>query len=140
MRSLLAAAIALGCLASCGNTNGNTKQAVRQAVIDHLSSRKNLDLDMSAMDVDVTSVDFRSNEADAMVVIKPRGSSAGGMQMKYTLEKNGNRWQVKKKAESGSSPHSSGMPGGGPAPGAELPPGHPSMDAPKPAPHTEPKK
>ena len=130
VRFLFTAALMAACLASCGN-NINTKQAVRQAVIDHLSSRKNLDLDVSAMDVDVASVDFRANEADAVVSIKPRGTSGGGMQMKYSLEKSGNRWLVKKKAESGVSPHSSGMPGGAPMSGSDLPAGHPPVEAPK---------
>lgn len=139
MRTIISATLAAWCLVSCGQ-NVNTKEAVRQGVIDHLGARKGLDLDLSSMDVDVTSVSFRSNEADAMVSFKPRGSSgAGGMQMKYTLERDGNRWKVKSKAESGANPHGaaaegSANPHGGaaPAPGSQMPPDHPPIQTPKP--------
>lgn len=125
VRILSAAALAAWCLVSCGH-NINTKEAVRQGVIDHLGARKGLDLDLSSMDVDVTSVTFRSNEADAMVSFKPRGAAgAGGMQMKYTLERDGSRWKVKNKAESGANPH-------GAAPGPQMPPDHPPVPTPKP--------
>lgn len=76
------------------------------------------------MQVDVTSVSFRQNEADATVSFRPKGAGAGaGMQMRYLLERRGNRWVVKSKSEAGGSPH-----GASPAPGTralELPPGHP---------------
>ncbi len=91
---------------------------MRQGVIDYLSQRQ--DLNMSQMDVDVSSVSFRANEADATVSIRPKGSGAGqGMQVRYTLERQGNRWVVKGKGQSGG--HGSQMPG---AP-REMPPGHP---------------
>jgi len=109
--------LTIGC-----SQNVHNKDAVRQGIIDHLSARKGLDLDMSAMDVDVTSVAFRENEADATVSFRPKGAKGGGMQMKYTLERKGNLWAVKSKAEAGGSPH-----GGG---GGDLPPGHPPMNAP----------
>ena len=107
----------------------NNKEAVRQGVIQHLAARKNLDLDLSKIDVQVTSVSFRQNEADATVAFEPRGgSAAGGMQMKYTLERKGSEWVVKSKGEMTGSPHGAGngleTPGGQPA----LPPGHPPLE------------
>ncbi len=94
---------------------------MRQGVIEHLSNRKNLDLDMRAMDVEVTTVMFRPNEADATVAFKPRGSTGpAAMQMRYTLSRDGNRWVVKGKTESGS-PHGKG--------GSEPPPAEPGLPA-----------
>jgi hypothetical protein len=120
-----ATAVALLALAACSR-DLQTKEAVRQGVIDHLSSRKNLDLDMSAMEVEVTSVMFRPNEADATVAFRPRGSSApASMQMRYSLERKGNQWVVKGKQESGS-PHGAGGPAAPPPP-PDLPAGHPPI-------------
>lgn len=128
----MAAAILAAGLVSCAKDT-NTKEAVRQAVIDHLATRKNLDLDLSAMDVDVTSVSFRANEADAQVAFRPRGSqnAAALMQMRYTLERAGNQWKVKSKADSGGSPHGSAPPPTtreAPSPQPSLPAGHPPLD------------
>lgn len=100
-----------------------TPEAVRQGVIDHLSSRPGLTIDLNAMNIEVTSVSFRQNEADATVSFRPKGGSAGaGMEMRYTLERKGDRWAVKGKAEAAGAPHGSGMGGG-------MPSGHPPMGA-----------
>jgi hypothetical protein len=121
-------------LSACGGNVHNT-EAIRQSIVDHLSSRKNLDLDMSAMDLQVTSVAFRENEADATVAFKPKGSAGPAlMSMRYTLERKGNQLVVKNKSEAGASPHGAG--GAGPqesAPG-QLPPGHPPVQQPPPPP------
>lgn len=115
------------CVLLLGGCAGDlqTKDAVRQAVIDHLSARKGLDLDLSAMVVDVTSVMFRADEAEATVAFRPRGGSASGgdMQMRYTLARNGSRWVVKSKA---GGEHGAASPPPA-ASGGELPPGHPPM-------------
>lgn len=120
---LLVAALAAASflLLACGRDIHN-KEAIRQGVIDHLSSRKGLDLDLSAMTLDITAVTFRENEAEAVVNFQPKGGGSG-MSMKYTLERQGNRWAVKSKAESGAS-HSGGVEA---APPGELPPGHPPV-------------
>jgi hypothetical protein len=125
--AILAAALLL---AGCGRGIDN-KEAVRQGVLDHLSTRAGLDL--KSMQVDVASVSFRQNEADAMVSFRPKGATdaSAGMQMQYTLEKKGNRWVVKGKRDSGMAPHGGApgsMPGsmpGGAMPGGAMPPGHP---------------
>jgi hypothetical protein len=117
----------LGC-----NRGTQTPEAVRQAVVDHLAKRS--DLDVSSMQVDVTSVSFREDEAEATVSFRAKGSApASGMQMRYTLEREGNRWVVKGKgqAPSGAEPHGQ-TPGGGaasPHSGSDLPAGHPPMGA-----------
>jgi hypothetical protein len=128
--AILAAALLL---AGCGRGVDN-KEAVRQGVLDHLSTRAGLDL--KSMQVEVASVSFRQNEADAMVSFRPKGATdaSAGMQIQYTLEKKGNRWVVKGKRDSGTAPHG-GAPGsmpGGSMPGGAMPPGHPpaGKDAP----------
>jgi hypothetical protein len=119
-------------LCACGG-NIHNAEAVRQGVIDHLSGRKNLELDLSSMDLQVTSVSFRENEADATVSFTPKGGAAAAMSMRYTLERKGNHWVVKTKSEAGASPHGAGAPEGAPG-GGQLPPGHPPVQQPPPAP------
>jgi len=137
MRLLAICAVCALFLPSCAKDIQN-KDAVRQGVVDHLKARKNLDLDLSSMQLEVTAVTFRENEADATVSFVPKGASASqGMSMKYTLVRSGDVWQVKQKAETTNSPHSGGavanphgaesaQPGAAPA-GSALPPGHPPM-------------
>jgi len=105
--------------------------------------------DLLAMDVNVTSVAFRQDEATATVHFQAKGNNTpgAGMNMQYVLERKGNQWEVKGRAGSGA-PHA-GMPQGAPgAPGdgtgsigampntgtgsigampQTLPPGHPSV-------------
>jgi hypothetical protein len=113
--------------AGCGK-NINNKEAVKQGVVDYLNKRMSqTGLDMSLMNVDVSSVSFQKNEAHATVSFQPKGSEASGMTMNYVLERNGDRWVVKGRQESGANPHGGGglppaMPGG-----AELPPNHPPV-------------
>ena len=113
---LSAALLWVGC-----QRGAQTPEAVRQGVIDHLSSRPGLTIDINAMTIEVTSVSFRQNEADATVSFRPKGGGAGaGMEMRYTLERKGERWVVKGKAEAAGAPHGAGM-------GDSMPPGHPPM-------------
>ncbi len=134
--ALWAAILVMGACAACKRSIDN-QEAVRQGVIDYLSKRSNLNI--SAMNVDVTSVSFRQNEADAMVAITAKGANPGQpMSMRYALERQGDHWVVKGKDESGGSPHGAAgaNPHGAPTPmpGGELPPGHPSVDSAKPKP------
>lgn len=103
------------------NRGIETKEAVRQGVIDHLATRSNLNV--AAMHVEVTSVTFRKNEADATVHFRAKNDqSSPGMTMNYTLERQGSRWVVKSRSEAGGTPHGEM----GEMPGA-LPPGHPPI-------------
>jgi len=81
-------------LSGCGPDIQN-KEAVREGILDHLRTRT--DIDLSHMDVDISSVSFREGEADATVAFKPKGSSdpAGSMSIGYTLEKKNGKWAVK---------------------------------------------
>ncbi|MDX2152281.1 MAG: hypothetical protein SFV54_16205 [Bryobacteraceae bacterium] len=112
---------ALLMLSACNRAPQNT-EAVRQGVIKHLTGKAGLDV--TSMQVDVSSVTFRDNEADALVTFRPKNSSDPGnsMQMKYTLERKGAEWVVKGKAESGASPH-----GGAGGASPEMPQGHPPV-------------
>jgi hypothetical protein len=114
LRHLLSVAWAGLFLVACSRGIQN-EAAVRQGVLDYLSARQNLNL--SQMQVDVTSISFRQNEADVTVSFRPKGGEASsGMRMQYTLERKGNRWVVKGR---GTGPHGQ-MP-------AAMPAGHPPM-------------
>lgn len=145
IRSIPFAAAALGIVLLCGcKKNIQNQDAVRQGVMSYLSKRS----DLLAMDVTVTSVNFRQDEATADVHFQAKGNSspAAGMNMQYVLEKQGSQWVVKGRTggnashgdnpgvnsapNQGGSPGSlDGMPsvpGAGGSPGA-LPPGHPGI-------------
>ena len=113
-------------VAGC-NRGLESKEAIRQAVIDHLATRSNLNV--ASMQVEVTSVSFREDGADATVSFRAKGAdAAAGMTMNYALEKKGNRWVVKSRRETGATPHGSmedAMPEG--MPSGELPAGHPPV-------------
>jgi hypothetical protein len=94
------------CLTGC-NRGIQSKDAVRQAIIDHLSKRN---LNVSSMDVQVTEVQFNGKEADATVSFTPKGSKGQGMSIQYHLEQQGNHWAVVGRRDAGA-PH-----GGTPAP------------------------
>jgi len=105
-------------LAAC-NRGQDTKEAVRQAVIDHLAARQ---FNMPGLTVEVTSVQFNGAHADAVVSIAPKGAGAGaGMTMPYRLERQGGKWVV---IGGSGSPHpGAGMPGSGMPPGMANPHG-----------------
>jgi hypothetical protein len=105
--------------------NIQTNEAIREGVIKHLANKKGLSL--GSMDIEVSNVTFRENEADAIVSFKPKGGdAASGMQMRYTLERKGNEWVVKSRADSGAHSAMPGMgQGGGQMPA--MPPNHPPI-------------
>lgn len=102
--------------------------------MDYLESRP--DLDLAAIQVDVTSVSFRQNEADATVAFRPKGGAPGsGMEMRYTLERKDGRWVVKGKGQAppGGAPHGAAPPQEAPKPAQSgLPPEHPPLGRVKP--------
>lgn len=117
------AAVAL--LSACRNA-GQNKEAVRQGIMDYLAKRT----DLVSMDVNVTSVSFRKDEADANVHFQAKGTNApgSGMDMRYVLEQKNGRWVVKGRQDSGASPHGAATPADA-MPSQGLPPGHPPVDA-----------
>ena len=132
MKGFVAVLIPLILLLGCHKDIQN-KEAVRQGVLDYFKKRP----DLMAMDVSVSAVQFRQDEADAMVYVKAKGEDApgSGMQMRYTLERKENRWVVKGRAAAaaGANANPHGGPGAmqmpmpGAGSGANLPPGHPHL-------------
>jgi hypothetical protein len=120
--------LALLTLAGCSNRNIDSLDAVKQGVIRDIGKN----LNVGAMDVSVVSVSFRDKEADAVVSFAPKGRPASeGLTMNYTMERQGNEWHIKKRAQGDLQRHAAQAPQGsmGAAPnesGSQLPPGHPS--------------
>ena len=127
MKYIAALAVIICVLTGC-NKASQSQEAIRQGVIDYVATKVNV----GAMDVVVTSVDFKGAEAEATVEFKAKGASAGsGLQMRYTMEQKSGKWVVKDKAQAGGAPHGAGAghgenphsdPGGG-----ALPSGHPPL-------------
>ena len=115
--------VLLAALTAC-NRGNQSKEAVRQGVIDYLSGKtSSLALNMAAMDVQVTNVTFNGDQADAAVSITPKGTPGGGMNMNYHLEQQSGKWVVKGRQDAGGSPHGGGAIPSTAAPGAENPHG-----------------
>lgn len=104
------------------------EEAIRQGVIDYLAKRSNINV--SGMNVHVDSVTFRANDADAVVSFTARGANPGQpMSVRYRLERQGDHWVVKNRAErAGGMPHEGAAL---PPPGAQMPAGHPPVESPK---------
>jgi len=114
-------------LAACARKNIENKEAIRQAVVEYLSSRQaQTGLDISSMDVNVTAMAFERDTARATVDFRVKNGDAG-MQFNYTLDRKGDKWVVQPKADSGGG-HGAVLPDDGKAPGG-LPAGHPAIPA-----------
>jgi hypothetical protein len=104
----------------CGcSRNIQNQESIRKGVMEHLT--KKAGLDVNSMDIEIASVTFRKDEADAVVSFRPKGSSdpGAGMKMNYTLERKGDQWVVKGRggmgaSKNGGNPHGAGMPSGMP--------------------------
>jgi len=78
-------------LAGCHRGAQAGKDAVREGVLDYLSGRK--DLSIGSMNVEVTSVQFDGNTADATVAFSPKGvPSSQGMTMRSNSRGAGGWW------------------------------------------------
>jgi hypothetical protein len=137
-RRLLTALLALAALAACHRgSNLESEAAVKQAIDHYLSSRPNLNV--QSMDMQVSGIRFRGQEAEADVVFRARHDAQATITMKYTLRREGDSWRVTPQAagslETGHGmlpPGESGsgeLPSGHPPVGgqSELPPGHPPV-------------
>ena len=127
-------------LAACNRSVVQSNDAIRQGVLDHLAeSQSKTALNLAGMDVEVKSVQYNGNEADAAVSITPKGGNpAAGMSINYHLKQQGSKWVVVGRQDSHGaaanpdapnphgggampdSPHGGGMaaPGGG---GSKMP-------------------
>jgi hypothetical protein len=98
-------------LAAC-NRGERNNDAVRQGVIDHLTS-SSLGLNMAGMDVALTEVHINGSQADVTASITPKGGpAANGMAIKYHLEQRNSKWVVIGRQDAGGSPHGAMAPGG----------------------------
>ncbi len=128
MRIVSALLLAL-CLAGC-NRGTQSKDAVRQGVVDYLTSKQ---FNTSSMDLNVTSVKFEGKRADAVVSMAPKGMGAAqAMTMQYQLEQQNGKWVVVGRKDSGGMPHSGAMPA---TPDASGQQGQGAMTAPAENPH-----
>ena len=148
------AALALSILGLLSLFAGCKKQesdedAIRSGINQHLTSLKTINI--SAMDMNITSVSVQGNQAQAQVEFRPKSGApqGAGMQVSYSLAKQNGEWVVQNSQPAGGSiqhpgpgenPHtnaaspSSGslpnfrdlVPGGGSASNS-LPPGHPPV-------------
>jgi hypothetical protein len=128
--ALAALAVSIALLGGCKKDIKND-DAVRQGIMNYLSKRP----DLLSMDVNVTSVAYRNDEATATVQFRAKGNNSPGasMTMQYVMERKGNEWNVKGRA--GASDHGdSAMPPGSSGPGSigampntAPPPGHPPV-------------
>jgi hypothetical protein len=128
----------------------NENDAIRAAIMQHLSGLKTLNL--NAMEMDLRNVAINGSLAHAEVEFRPKtGAPPGaGMQVSYNLEKRDGAWQVLKSQaaggmiqhpDAGQNPHNNpgAHPGSlpnfsdvlnpaGTAPQGNLPPGHPPIN------------
>ncbi|MEP6961467.1 MAG: hypothetical protein ABI995_05290 [Acidobacteriota bacterium] len=144
LAALAAATLVAALLGSaCSSSNIDNKEAVKTAIIDYLEKNKDtIGIDTKAMDVNVNAVAFDSDTARATVAFTVKGGTQG-MQMNYTLKREGNAWAVQKKNDQTAKPH--GIPDSTPTadPGKEpllpvplpgssatqpLPAGHPPVN------------
>ena len=111
-------------LAAC-NRGPQTSEAVRQGVMDHLSS-SSLGLNMAGMDVALTEIHVNGSQADVTAAITPKGVPASsGMSIKYHLEQHSDKWVVTGRQDAGGgAPHGAmppGADGGNPHGGGAMP-------------------
>jgi hypothetical protein len=114
----------------------NNKEALRAAVIEHLTARQGqIGLSMDMMEVEVGSMSFQKDQATATISFKPKAGGEG-MQIPYAFERKGDKWAVRSRMETGPGGHGAGQaappPTGeaAPTPGGALPPGHPTTGTP----------
>lgn len=131
-------------LIGCSKPTQNNKEAVERGLLEYLNTRAGIN--MTSMDITISGVSFRENEADATVSFKAKGSqdTSNAMQMRYVLEQKDGKWVVKGRASGsehggqtappagGGMPPAGGMsPHGGGAPAGEMPPNHPPTKTPE---------
>ena len=118
------------CLAGCQRGGANNTDAVRQGVIDRLTKGG---YNISGMDIQVASVQFNGDQADATVSMAAKGQTgAPPMSLRYHLARQNGKWVVTGLAKDNShgtaadpgmaatNPHGGAMP---PAAGGDNPHG-----------------
>ena len=125
-KALLATAFCCLLLACGGGAKLENEAAVRQALDRYLASRPNLN--MQGMELQISGIQFRGQQAQADVVFKAKGGDAKGtMSMRYTLHRKGDRWEVEPQSAAHGGAGGGMAPPAGSAPPSEMPPGHPPV-------------
>ena len=126
MRTKFFFTLAVLSLVACSSKNIQTKEAVKEAVVNHLG--KVSGLDAAKMDIEITQMSFQETTADVGVSVSPKGMpTTDGMQLAYELKREGDKWVVagKKKSAGGGGGH--GAPPAPPSGEGVIPPGHPAV-------------
>ena len=105
------------CLAGCQHGT-QSKEAVRQSVIDYLKTKG---LNADAMELTVSSVDFKGDKATAQVSMTAKGMGGPPMSFKYELEQKGQKWSVTGRDTSGAAHGSEAAPAANPHGGGAMP-------------------
>ncbi|MEI9974410.1 MAG: hypothetical protein WDO73_21615 [Ignavibacteriota bacterium] len=140
---MISSLVLIVCLAGCQHGGANNTEAVRQGVIDHLVKAN---YNVSGMDIQVASVKFDGEKADATVSVTAKGQTGTPpMTLPYHLERQNGKWVVLNPAKGGhgigadpnageTNPHGGAMPPA--APGADNPHGGmPPAGGAMPSPH-----
>ncbi len=113
-------------LAGCSGANIDNKEAVQAAMVDYLKTTSaSTGLDPNAMDVVINAVTFERDTAHASVSFLIKGTDQG-MNMNYTLRREGDKWAVEGRQDATMPAH--GFDSGEADPSAQMPPGHPAVD------------
>ena len=120
--SLALVALVLALNLSCSR-KALSDVAVRQGIERYLSSRPNLN--MRGMDMQVTGVKVRGDQAEAEVTFRAKNDAKATMSMHYSLRRRGQTWEVEPQngGHGGMAPPAESAGPGTP----ELPPGHPRV-------------
>ena len=98
---------------------------MRQGVLDYLATKG---MTAAAMDINVTSVKFNGDKADATVSFAAKGTGAGQMAIQYHLEQKDNKWVVVGRTD--ANQHGAGAAPQSAAPGMDNPHGGGAAAAP----------
>src|ERR1700676_3427161 len=92
--AVAALGLSIALLGGC-KRNIQNDDAVRQGIMTYLGKRP----DLLSMDVNVTSVAYRQDEATATVRFQAKGNTSPGasMTMQYVLEREGSQWNVNRR-------------------------------------------
>ena len=131
-RSFLAGTALVFLLTGC-TKDINNKEALQSALVDYYNGNQDkMGLSMGQMNVEIGSMTFEKDQAQAMVSIKPKAGGEG-MQMSKVFDRKGDKWVVRAGGASGAGAgagHGTGMPippSEGTTPTGVLPPGHPAV-------------
>ena len=84
---------------------------MRQGVLDYLATKG---MTAASMDINLVSVKFSGEAADAVVSFAAKGTGAGQMQISYHLEQKDGKWKVVGRQDANQHGGGAAVPGGAP--------------------------